>query len=453
MERLSRRAVVGPLLAPALFGIRQRRPNVLFITVDDLNTRLGCYGAPVVTPHIDRLAGRGVRFDRAYCQYPLCNPSRTSLLTGRRPPSTQVTHNHHWFRTRIPGAVTLPAHYRHNGYTTAQIGKVFHRGRDDEEAWNTGGTKGSEGEPITAEAQKQWGRTADRWAAIDGNGEDQPDARIALGAVSLLRTLARQGKPFFLAIGFARPHAPLVAPKRCFDLYHPADMELPADFAAQPPGNEWPFRPNFDLFATRQATRSLAREAIAAYYACVSFVDEQVGRVMAEFDALGLGEDTIVVFWGDNGWHLGAKGLWSKMTLFEDSLRVPFTIFAPGVSGAGGVCGRTVEMVDLYPTLIELCGLPPARDLEGRTLAPLLRDPTASWDKPAYSYLTHGARGASVRNGRFRYTEWTGGGVKAELYDYQTDPGESKNLADSPEYGARVSEMRALLAKADKSSR
>ena len=217
MECLSRRRILGYLATPALPALERRRQNVLFIAVDDLNTRLGCYGAPVLSPNIDRMAARGVRFDRAYCQCPLCNPSRTSLLTGRRPPSAQVTENPHWFRTRMPGVLTLPAHLRRNGCVTAQIGKIFHRGRDDENAWDIGGTPGSEGERITPENQKQWGRTADRWVAAAGEGEDQPDGRIAAEAGYTLRTLRDRGKPFFLAVGFAKPHAPLIAPKRFFD--------------------------------------------------------------------------------------------------------------------------------------------------------------------------------------------------------------------------------------------
>jgi uncharacterized sulfatase len=421
-----------------------RRPNVLFLAIDDLNTRLGCYGAPVRSPHIDRLAGAGVRFDRAYCQYPLCNPSRTSLLTGRRPPATRIMENQTWFRRELPEVVTLPQHFRQNGYTTAQTGKIFHGGLDDDRAWTIGGTKLVEPRPRTKEEQAERQRRADRWVALEGEGEDQPDHRTASRAVELLEQL--RDKPFFLAVGFVKPHVPFLAPKKYFALYNPDKIPLPADFAANPSGTGPAYRPNFDIFIRREASPDQARQAIAAYYSAITFMDAQLGRVLSALDRLGLRRNTVVAFFGDHGFHLGEKGMWSKMSLFEVSTHVPLVVSAPWLGQAGSVCRRTVELVDLYPTLAELCGLPDVAGLEGRSLLPLLRSPETGWEKPAFTFLRRGqVLGASLRTERFRYTEWDQGRQGAELYDHQNDPGEIRNLAAQAAHAGTVGRLRPLL--------
>lgn len=444
---LSRRALFEKVGAAPLSLVLQQpkdRPNVLFVAVDDLNTRLGCYGREVKSPHIDDLARKGVRFERAYCQYPLCNPSRASLLTGRRPPTTQVMENRTWFRKNLPDVVTLPQHFRQNGYTTAQTGKIFHGGLDDDRAWNIGGAKLNPQTRRNPQQQAERERRADRWIAVEGDGEDQPDYRTATRAIELLEQ--QKGRPFFLAVGFAKPHVPFIAPKKYFDLYDPARIRLPADFAPLPASAAPSHRPNFDIFIRREASQEQARQAIAAYYASISFMDSQFGRVLGALDRLGLRENTVIVFFGDHGFHLGEKGMWSKMTLFEASVHVPMIFSVPWIRSAGKVCSRPVEFVDIYPTLVELCGLPMPKGLEGKSLAALLKNPAAPWEKPALSFLRRGeVLGVSVRTERFRYTEWDGGRRGSELYDHQNDPGENRNLADDPQHAATAARLKRLL--------
>lgn len=447
---LSRRALFQNLAAAPLTLFLQspkKRPNVLFLAVDDLNTRLGCYDAEVKSPHVDALARSGVRFERAYCQYPLCNPSRTSLLTGRRPPTTQVMDNQRWIRQALPDVVTLPQHFRENGYVTAQTGKIFHGGLDDDRAWTVGGQPHTPSARRTPQEQAERQARADRWVAVEGEGEDQPDYRTASRAIELLREL--RDRPFFLAAGFVKPHVPFIAPKKYFDLYDPARMRLPADFSAAPASTSPSHRPNFDIFIRREASADQARQAIAAYYAAISFMDAQVGRVLGALDQLGLREQTAIVFFGDHGFHLGEKGMWSKMTVFEASARVPLIFSVPWTRSSNKVCPRPVELVDLYPTLAEICGLPAPPGLEGKSLISLLKNPAATWDKPAYTFVRRGqVLGASVRTERFRYTEWDGGRGGAELYDHQSDPSERRNLASDPGYSEQVAGLKQLLRKA-----
>lgn len=428
------------LLTPAALA-QAPKPNVLFIAIDDLNDEVGCYGAPVRTPNIDRLASQGVRFDRAYCQYPLCNPSRSSMLSGRRPPRTGIMDNNKWFREAMPDVVTLPEHFRRNGYRTLQTGKIFHGGLDDDRAWDVGGTPLRRAVPRSAAEQKARIQHADRYQPLEGEGESEPDFRNAARAVEMLRQ--KHEKPFFMAVGFAKPHVPFLAPKKYFDLYDPAKIELPPDFAPEPVAQTPAYRPNFDIFIQRRASADEARRMIAGYRAATSFMDAQVGRVLAALEESGHGRNTIVVLFGDHGFHLGDKGMWSKQSLFEKSARVPLVVAAPGMA-AGKDCARTVELMDLYPTLADLCGLPAPRDIDGESFALLLKDPAARWDHPAYTYIRRGkVMGASVRTERYRYTEWDAG--EAELYDHQTDPRESRNLAADARSKAIVARHQRLL--------
>lgn len=444
MPDITRRAAIATLAAAPL-AAQRKRPNVLFLAVDDLNTRLGCYGAPVKSPNIDSLARAGVRFERAYCQYPLCNPTRSSLMSGRRPPTTRVWENSTWFRETIPDAITLPQHFRANGYTTAATGKIYHGGLDDNKAWDIGGTPLRKQAPRTPEENKQRIARADRWVALDGDGADQPDYRTADRAIQLLDQL--KDKQFFLAVGFVKPHVPLIAPRKYFDLYDPDRLELPADFAPEPTCSLPSCRPNFDLFIGRQATPALARQALQAYYAATSFMDAQLGRVLAELDRLGLRDNTVISLYGDHGWHLGEKGMWSKQTLFEDAARAPMIVSAPGMS-KGKSSPRTVEFLDLYPTLVDLCGLEAAPGVEGTSLRPLMRNPEAKWDRPAFTFIRRSGNviGGSVRTEHFRYTEWNGGSKGAELYDYRADPREATNLATNSKYSSQIRSMKAMLA-------
>lgn len=429
----------------------KRKLNVLFIAVDDLNTHIGCYGNPIVkTPNIDKLAAQGVRFDRAYCQYPLCNPSRTSLLTGRYPTTTKVTDNTLWLRRAMPDVITLPQHFRANGYVTARTGKIYHGGLDDDKAWMEGGEPVRPPKPLTPEEQAARKTNSDRWVAVEGSGEELPDFKTAGRGIELLEKY--RDKPFFIAVGFVKPHTPLIAPKRFFDLYDPARIKLPADFAGKPtlasgvPSIALPPRSG-DLFMEREATPELAREMISAYYACVSATDDHLGRVLEALDRMKLRDNTVIVFFGDHGFHLGEKGKWSKHgSLYEPGTHVPLIIVAPSAAGNGKVCRRTVELVDLYPTLVELCGLPPPKGLEGQSLAPLLKDPQAPWDHAAFTVSQRGKTlGRSVRTERYRYTGWDDEGKNAELYDYETDPGELRNLIADPSQAKTVATMKRLL--------
>jgi uncharacterized sulfatase len=431
-------------LAASPAALAQRtRPNVLFIAIDDLNADVGFFGAPVKTPQMDRLASQGVRFERAYCQYPLCNPSRTSLLSGRRPPRTGVLENRTWFRDAMPDVVTLPEHFRRNGYRTMQTGKIFHGGLDDNRAWDEGGTPLVRAGSRTPAEQKEREKRADRWVALEGEGESEPDYRNADRAIAYLRR--KHEKPFFIAAGFAKPHVPFLAPKKYYDLYDPAKIQLPPDFAAEPLDDTPAYRPNFDIFIRRPASPDEARHMIAGYRASTTFMDAQVGRVLATLDETGLRKNTIVVLFGDHGFHLGDKGMWSKQSLFEKSVRVPLIVSVPGMA-AGKASPRTVELVDLYPTLADLCGLPAPSGVDGESFGPLLRDPGRAWEHPAYSFIQRGkVLGASVRTERYRYTEWDNGRSGAELYDHQADPRESKNLFAEGSSKAIVERHQKLL--------
>jgi uncharacterized sulfatase len=443
---ITRRSVLQSLAAAPLAAQGRKRPNVLFLAVDDLNVHLGCYGFKVVqSPNIDALAERSLRFHNAYCQYPLCNPSRSSLLSGRRPPRTKVSDNVTWFRETIPDVVTLPQLFRQNGYYTAVTGKIFHGGLDDPKAWDEGGTPLVRQQPRTGQAKLDREKHADRWVKLEGEGENEPDYKTANKAIEYLGR--KHDKPFFIAVGFVKPHVPFIAPKKYFDLYDPNRMELPPDFAPQPAASTPNYRPNFDLFIRRDALPPLAREGIAAYFAAISFMDAQLGRVMAALDKYGLRDNTIVSIFGDHGWHLGEKGMWSKMTLFEVGTHAPLMISVPGMKTKGQSCTTPVEFVDIYPTLAGLAGLPAPAGLDGQSLKPLLDNPRARWDKPAYTYQVRGkVRGVTVRTRRFRYTEWDESRVLTELYDEENDKAEMHNLAGEAKYAATRKEMKALLA-------
>jgi arylsulfatase A-like enzyme len=460
----------------------RKRLNVLFLISDDLRPELGAYGHPFVkTPNIDRLAARGTRFDRAYAQYPLCNPSRTSLLTGRYPTETGVMDNNKYFRAEHPDWVTLPQYFKQNGYATLRTGKIFHGGIDDQVSWTEGGepvdpaivNRGSnsarpaqatprrerdpdeaEGDPPVQAADEGERRrmASDRIVVLEGDGETHGDYRTATRAVDYLERY--KDKPFFLAVGFVKPHSPPTAPRKFFDLYDVSRVPLPPDFAPRPqppPGFPEPSVPrrNADLFIGRDASPEQAREMTRAYWASTSFVDAQVGRVIDALERLGLKENTVVVFWGDHGYHLGEKGKWSKAySLFEVGTRVPLIIAVPG--GRGQAAARNVELIDLYRTLAELCGLPrPPAGVRGRSLAPLIKSPRARWaDDEAYTVtLFQNKLGRAVRTARFRYAEWDEGRAGAMLFDETEDPHELKNLAEDPARAQTVREMKRLLKR------
>jgi uncharacterized sulfatase len=447
-------------LIPAISAADGPKRNVLFIAVDDMNCDLGCFGSPTVkSPNLDRLAARGVPFQRAYCQFPLCSPSRTSLLTGLRPDVTQVFDLKKHFREVMPDVVTLPQMFRKAGYFTARVGKIYHygvpgdigtNGLDDPASWdevvNPRGRDKDEEHKLTNYTPKRGLGSSLSFLAADGTDQEQTDGIGANAAIKFLET-HRDG-PFFIAAGFYRPHCPYVAPKEYFDLYPIDSIQM-----SQEPPEHIRQIPEAALSSTRPwpwfgVTEMQSREAKRAYYAAISFVDAQIGRVLDALDRLGLADRTVVVFWSDNGYHVGEHGLWMKMSDFEGSARVPVIIAAPGRKAQGKPCLRPVELVDLYPTLAELCGLVPPPNLAGKSLVPLLDNPQAPWAKPAFTQVWRGRfSGYSVRTERFRYTEWDEGRQGVQLYDYQTDPHEFHNLADDPKHASTRAELKALVRK------
>ena len=446
--------------------------NVLFIASDDLRPELGAYGvAGIKTPNIDKIAQRGMRFDNAYAQYPVCNPSRTSLLTGRYPTETRVMNNNDYFRRIDPNTVTLPQYFKNNGYVTLRSGKIFHGGIDDQVSWTEGGEptdpniteRGNPNfkpiqttaDPDDEERRQSQGAgikasNSDRIVVLEGDGEKHGDYRAATRAINFIEKY--KDKPFFLAVGFVKPHSPPTAPKKFFDLYDVSTIPLPVDFGTTPkapPGfPEISIAPrNADLFTGRESTPELSREMKRAYWASTSFMDAQVGRVIDALEKNGLKDNTIIVFWGDHGYHLGEKGKWSKAySLYEVGLRVPLIIAMPKNDGESSQ--RVVELVDLYPTLAELCGLPKPPNVSGQSIAKLLKKPKADWDLPAYS-VTEARKtlGKSVRTARWHYVEWDDGRQGNMLFEHPKDPLELKNLANDPNYAKIVVEMKALLAK------
>lgn len=465
-------------LAPAMTVAADAKMNVLLIVSDDLtNNTLGCYGSAMgKSPNIDHLASTGIRFDRAYCQFPLCNPSRSSFLTGLRPDTTKVYENATQFRKNIPQVQTLPQTFHKAGYFAARVGKLYHygvpgqigtNGLDDPASWEKvenpkGRDKDDEDMIFTLTPQlkgsNRFGATLS-WLAAEGADEEQTDGKIADAVIKMLE--ANKDRPFFLGCGFFRPHTPYVAPKKYFDMFPTEAIKVPATpdkhRAAGPAPAFASSKPEQDKMTDEQR-----RQAIQAYYASTTFMDAQVGRVLAALERLKLADKTIVVFISDHGYHLGEHGLWQKMSLFENSTRVPLIIHDPRAKGNGKACGRTVELVDLHATLADLAGIPApngsdpqAPALEGKSLRSLLDDPSSTWNKPAITQVSRGNPlgkepwflGNSVRTERYRYTEWDGGKRGVQLYDYETDPGEFKNLADDPAHAEVVKQMKALLKK------
>ena len=433
------------------------RPNILFLICDDLNCDIGAYGHPQVkTPNIDRLATQGVLFQNTHCQYPLCGPSRASFMTGMYPDQTLVRRNAIYLREHVPNVMTIPQTFRLDGYFATRIGKVFHynvprhigtAGHDDPYSWNytinPRGRDKDEEDKIFSLVPNTFGGTLS-WLAAEGADEEQTDGIAATEAVKLLQQYARQKKAFFLTVGLYRPHTPFVAPKKYFDLYPLASIKVP-----EVPASYLDTLPAPAVASIRRKKDQidlddhLARQAIQAYYASITFADAQLGRILDALEDSGLDKNTIVVFTSDHGYHMGEHGHWQKTTLFENATRVPLIIAGPGVGQVGKASDAIVEMVDIYPTMVELANLTPPKSVSGVSLAPVLEDVTAIVRTSA---LTQYNNGYSIRTNRYRYTEWgENGELGLELYDHENDPAELINLSGKPQASDVQKEMQIQL--------
>ena len=432
------------------------KTNVIMVVIDDLRTELGCYGVDAMhSPSIDRFAQKSMLFNHAYAQYPVCNPSRSSFLSGLRPDEVGIISNTVPLRRVQPNLVTLPQLFRENGYFTAGIGKIFHLSVDhaDERAlfvdplsWDyffdalDGTTKtGRQGAGRNLTNGKiPWAT----WKAAAGDDADQPDGINNLEVLKVLED--NHERPFFIGYGIHKPHDPFIAPKKYFEFYPEGRTQL----AEEPEGRSKRIKmaiPNDRIFA--EFTDQERREFKRAYQAGVSFADAQVGKLMDRLDQLELWDSTIVIIMGDHGYHLGEHDWWNKVTVFEDGARAPMLIWVPDALGMGKPTDSLMEFIDLYPTLVDYAGLAPPHKLSGASLRPVLEDPNASVKEAAYTQVTRGPKvmGRSVRTRRWRYTEWGEGKHGVELYDHSKDSGEYYNLSANPEYAHVVSQMKQLL--------
>jgi iduronate 2-sulfatase len=461
---LTRRAFAAAIAAPALALQKKTAtaiPNVLFIASDDLTAALGCYGHPIVkSPNIDRLASLGVRFDRAYCNFPLCGPSRTSFLSGRRPDSTGIIDNAIAVRERlIPDVVTLPQMFRQNGRRSIRIGKMYHMDvpagvgknlSDDPPSWDEadsppGLENNIEGARRNITPQAGSGNQFE-WVSFTGEGKHQADR---VGADRAIEYLSQRGqKPFFMGLGFVRPHVPLVAPARFFDLY-PASQMKPV---TNPPGDRDDIPKASEIVINTRANDmgmndADKREALRGYYASISYMDSLVGEVLTALDKAKLTERTTVVFLSDHGWHLGEHHRWQKRSLFEESSRVPLIVRTPGAA-RGKSTRALVELVDLYPTLAELGGITAPPGYEGQSFVPVLTQPDRPWKAAVFAQMNspkEGIVGRAARTQTHRYIRWEGPYPDEELYDLTTDPREFTNLARFPQNDGLKAKLRATL--------
>lgn len=453
------------ILAPLASAQEAKRKNVLFLVADDLNCDLACYGEKQVrTPNIDALAASGTRFERTYCQYPLCSPSRASFLTGRRPNATKVLKNpgagrfatdytsaSPHFREAIPDTVTMPQLFKQNGYQVARIGKLYHYGvpgqigtpgLDDKASWefvvNPAGRDKAEENKIFTLTPGSYGGTLS-WLAAEGTDLEQTDGLSATAAISLLEEYKEQ--PFFLAVGFYRPHTPYVAPKKYFETTPASEFKLPALSA-----DDKSRTPAAAYASAKKEQESMSdaqrQEAIQAYRASIAFMDAQVGRVIDALKKLGLAENTVIVFTSDHGYHMYEHGLWQKMSLFENSARVPLVIVDPQAKEKGKSTTALSELVDIYPTLADLCGLKTPEYLDGKSLKPILNDPAATVKDAAF---TQCRQGYSIRTAQYRFTSWNGGKAGEQLFDLTADPDETTNLAAEPKHEKLIAQLRSRV--------
>jgi len=500
MARINRRAFLRESAAVALGGLSlplvhrragaqtasANRLNVLFIAVDDLRPQLGCYGDKIVkSPNIDRLAARGTVFMRAYCQQALCSPSRISLLSGRYPATTRIFTIGPALRETMPDIVTLPQHFKNNGYFTRSLGKVYHVGIDDPSSWTVPswvskapryGPQGQAAVRKYAEQRKAAGKPipskgqgAAFYAGPAFETPGVPDDELADGdaarqAVAALRDLAKKPEqPFFLGVGFLNPHVPWVAPKKYWDLYRDQDIMLPDNQYPPNGAPDFAARSGDDFYwygmapKDRKITPEFGRQCLHGYLAAISYVGAQIGRLLSALVETGLADKTVVVFWGDNGYYMGEHGWWGgKHNNYEGATRVPLIIAVPGQTKQGAKCDALVEFVDIYPSLVDICGLPMPHGLEGKSFKSLLSDPKSSIKDAAFSWYPKGGYlGVAMRTDRWRFVEWrkvgstsspqAGQSTTCELYDHQNDPQENENIATQPEYSGLLKELSAML--------
>ncbi len=433
------------------------RLNVLMIMCDDMNRRLSCYGdAIAVTPNIDRLAKTGVVFLNAHCQYPLCNPSRTSMLSGLYPMTTQVWDNTTHLKTTFPDLSFLPHHFRRHGYWTARVGKIFHDHLDDPDSWDFAYPVfrlrlSKQRVPRTTIASPYKGAVGFlQWEAVDVSDWQLSDGRLVRMAGDLIKTHLEQRpeQPFFIAVGIIRPHLPWIVPRKYFDLYDPSLIPLPPTLRLVPTGPLLSVL-HYDPQLTNLPDE-VVRIATRAYYACLSYADFLVGFLLDTLEEHRIRERTIILLTSDHGHHLGEHGgCWEKRTLFEESTGVPLIISAPHTAAVGAQCPRTVELVDLYPTLCQLCALPaPSHRLQGKSVVALLMDPLRTWSKPAVSmFYWPPYTGYTLRTEDWRLTQWKNGTELLELYDHNADGAEMKNLAGDSRYSGVVAGLSDLLRR------
>ncbi len=470
-------AVIGFLFACALPGTAAEKPNVLFIAVDDLRPQLESYGKPFMhTPNMDRLAETGTLFERSFCMVPTCGASRASLMTGLRPSRNRFVNYHTWAEKDAPGVPPLNTHFQENGYHTVSLGKIFHHRTDHEEGWTEEPWRPDQRYMAyqNPDSLKKWKRhrqkhdgegrargPAYEWANVPDKA--YPDGKLAREALTRMKRLSSQKQPFFLAVGFFRPHLPFMSPKKYWDLYDHDEIRIPANYHAPRKAPNAAMHQFGELRAYAEIPHEgpvsdrVARNLIHGYYASVSYIDAQVGKLLDALKRLGLKEDTIVVLWGDHGWQLGEHGLWCKHCTFETSMHAPLLVRAPSIKG-GKHIDQLTEFIDIYPSLCELAGLPKPDHLQGRSFAPLMRNPDRSWKTAAVGRFRNGD---TIRTDRYRYSEYSrdNGEVLARmLYDHRTDPRENFNIVDRKTLTQKVealsSELQARKGKdADLSKR
>ena len=449
MSRVLSACLICGLLVSAGHAGQPSRPNVLFIAVDDLRPELGCYGQQQIhSPNIDRLAAGGVVFERAYCMVPTCGASRASLMTGIRPARDRFVNYLTWAEKDAPGITTMNTQFKRHGYYTVSNGKVFHHPQDNAEGWSEPAWRSinaptyrlPENQQLASRRAKERGNRGRGPAYESAEVADNAygDGVLAEKAIADLRRVAQMDGPFFMAVGFFKPHLPFVAPKKYWDLYDhdsiriPDNYHPPKDAPKEAIHSSGELRSYAGVPATGPVSDEMAQNLIHGYYACVSYTDAQIGKLLDELDRLQLADDTIVVLWGDHGWNLGEHTLWCKHCCFETSMRIPLIVRAPGVKGGQRTAGLT-ESIDVYPSLCALAGLSLPDHLQGKSFAPLLENPALNW-KPAA--IGRYGNGDTIRGDQFRFTEYTDGQgkpISRMLYDHRADPGENVNLSEQTE--------------------